>query len=87
MAKPTPPPKPSRAKFGYLISVLIPGGLPQLYAAGADNFVHALALVGDYCNNPRAKIEFEKRVGRKPTSIAFYLSVASHTLRLIAVPR
>lgn len=54
---------PTRAKFGYLISALAPGDLPQLYAVGADNPIHALALVGDYCNNPSAKIEFEIELG------------------------
>ena len=39
------------------------GDLPQLYAAGADNPFHAQALVGDYCNNAKAKINFEKELG------------------------
>ena len=63
MATPTPTPKSDRAKFGYLIWVLPPNSLPQWYAAGADNHLHALALVGDYCNNPNAKIEFERELG------------------------
>ena len=63
MAMSTPPPKPSRANHGYLILVQAPGALPQLYAAGADNPFHAQALVGDYCNNAKAKIEFERELG------------------------
>jgi hypothetical protein len=56
--------KPSRAKFGYLISVLAPGTYrQQLYAAGADNPIHALVLVGEYCNIANAKIDFERELG------------------------
>jgi hypothetical protein len=63
MAKPKPTPENSLAKHAYLIWVLPPNALPQWYSAGADNFLHALALVGDYCNNPNTKIEFVRELG------------------------
>lgn len=62
MAKPEPTPESSPAKHAYLIWVLPPNALPQWYAAGADNFLHALALVGDLCNRPNSKIEFVREL-------------------------
>jgi hypothetical protein len=56
--------KPDRAKFGYLISVLPPGSYRlQVYAAGADNPIHALTLVSEYCGIASAKIEVERELG------------------------
>jgi hypothetical protein len=56
--------KPARAKCGYLISVLPPGSYRlQVYAAGADNPIHALTLVSEYCSIANAKIELARELG------------------------